>query len=54
MVKHVNAAKLAASQKAKQAAARKAKQQKRGSGNFKHRSNVHNGGSRGQSGQKSK
>lgn len=49
--KHVNASKLAVSQRARQAAARKATQAERGSIKFKRGSNPHNGGSRGQSGQ---
>jgi len=49
--KHVNASKLAVSQRAAQAAVRKAAQANRGSIKFKKGSNPHNGGSRGQSGQ---
>ncbi len=48
--KHVNASKLATSQKAQQSAARKRVQLLRGSSRFKGGSNPHNGGSRGQSG----
>ena len=49
--KHVNADKMANDQKAQQAAARKLAQQQRGSSRFTGGSNVHNGASKGQSGQ---
>ena len=52
--KHVNVDKMKNSQKAQQSAARKAAQQQRGSSKFKEGSNVHSGGSRGQSGQQTK
>jgi hypothetical protein len=52
--KHVNADKLAKSQKAQQSKARKEAQAARGSAKFAGGSNVHNGASRGQSGQKKK
>jgi hypothetical protein len=50
-VKHVNAAKLAASQKAQQSKLRVEKQQARGAKGFKGGSNVHRGASQSQSGQ---
>ena len=51
MPKHVNADKNVNSQKAQQAADRKKAQQNRGSSKFGAGSNVHNGASKGQSGQ---
>jgi hypothetical protein len=50
-VKHVNAAKQAASQKARQSKDRRDKQLVRGSKGFKVGSNPHHGASLGQSGQ---
>jgi hypothetical protein len=54
MAKHVNAETAKNNQRSKQAAARKAKQVERGSKAFKNGSQVHNGASRGQSGQRTK
>ena len=51
---HVNADKMAKSQKAQQSAKRKAAQADRGSTKFKGGSNVHNGASLGRSGQQQK
>jgi len=51
MTKHVNAEKLAASQRAQQAKGRQEKQAIRGSKKFKDGSNTHRGASQGQSGQ---
>ena len=50
-VKHVNAAKQAVSQKARQSKARRDKQLARGAKVFKHGCNPHHGASLGQSGQ---
>ncbi len=50
-VKHINAAKQAASQKAQQSKARREKQRAKGAKGFKHGSNPHHGASLGQSGQ---
>ncbi len=51
MAKHINAEKLAASQRAQQAKARRENQITRGSKKFKDGSNTHRGASQGQSGQ---